>query len=123
MSRLEKVCHLRLFRCRQPNPSHLFQPPLLRNLTRGYLKKDARSSGACMSAIGAGEDKRGIKSPDLRMLHEDIHSVAHERHRPPLGVLGLLKHQEPTFKVNIIPAQAQELHLPGSGRQGKHDHG
>src|SRR5215467_5021146 len=46
--RLEKVFQWLLFRCRQPNLPHLFSSPLMRNLTRGYLKKDARSSGACM---------------------------------------------------------------------------
>src|SRR5215470_391190 len=46
--RLEKVFQLLLFRCRQPNLPHLFSSPLMRNLTRGYLKKDARSSGACI---------------------------------------------------------------------------
>src|SRR5262245_12063133 len=39
---------LLLSRCRQPNLSHLFQPPLIRHLTRGYLKKDAKSSDACI---------------------------------------------------------------------------
>jgi hypothetical protein len=42
------VFQVRLFRYRQPNPPHLFLPPLMRNLTIGYLKKDARSSGACI---------------------------------------------------------------------------
>jgi hypothetical protein len=28
-----------VFRCRQPNPLHLFGPPLMRNLTKGYLKQ------------------------------------------------------------------------------------
>jgi hypothetical protein len=35
------VFQLLLFRGRQPNPLHLFGPPLMRNLTKGYLKKDA----------------------------------------------------------------------------------
>jgi hypothetical protein len=38
-----------LFRWRQLNPPPLFQPPLLRNLTKEYHKKDAKSSGACIS--------------------------------------------------------------------------
>jgi hypothetical protein len=46
--RLEGVFQLLLFRCRQPNPPHLCQPPLVRNFTRGYLRKDAMSSGACI---------------------------------------------------------------------------
>src|SRR5262245_60941853 len=51
--RLEDVFQLLLFRCRQPNLPHLCQPPLLRNLTRGYLRKDAMSSGACISPTGS----------------------------------------------------------------------
>lgn len=47
--RLENVFEVRLFRCRQPNPLHRFCLPLMRHLTRGYLKKDVRSSGVCMS--------------------------------------------------------------------------
>jgi len=41
IGRLESVFQLLLFRCRQPHPLHLFGPPLMRNLTKGYLKKDA----------------------------------------------------------------------------------
>src|SRR6476619_4813808 len=47
---LEDVFQLFLFHCRQLNPPHLCQPPLVRNLTRGYLRKDAMSSGACIRA-------------------------------------------------------------------------
>jgi hypothetical protein len=48
IGRLEGVFQLFLFRCRQLNPPHLFQPTLLRNFTRGYLRKDATSFGACI---------------------------------------------------------------------------
>jgi hypothetical protein len=48
MGRLEEVFQWLLCRCRQPHPPHLCQPPLVRNLTRGYLRKDAMSSGACI---------------------------------------------------------------------------
>src|SRR5678816_3330452 len=51
IGRLEDVFQVLLFHCRQLNPPHLCQPPLLRNLTRGYLRKDAMSSGACMRAL------------------------------------------------------------------------
>jgi hypothetical protein len=37
--RLKDVLSLLLFHCRQLNPLHLFSPPLLRSLTKGYLKK------------------------------------------------------------------------------------
>jgi hypothetical protein len=49
--RLKDVLSLLLFHCRQLNPLHLFSPPLLRILTKGYLKKDAKSSGACISGV------------------------------------------------------------------------
>jgi hypothetical protein len=49
IGRLEDVLSLLLFRCRQLNPLHLFSSPFLRPLTKGYLKKDAKSSGACIS--------------------------------------------------------------------------
>ena len=56
--RLEGVFQLLLFRCRQPNPPHLCQPPLVRNFTRGYLRKDAMSSGACISWHHSPEHQR-----------------------------------------------------------------
>ena len=46
--RLEDVCQLFVFHCRQLHPPHLYPPPLWRNLTRGYLRKDAMSSGECI---------------------------------------------------------------------------
>jgi hypothetical protein len=52
--RLEGVFPLLLFRCRQPNPSHLCQPLLIRHLRRGYRKKDTKSSDACMGACQKG---------------------------------------------------------------------
>jgi hypothetical protein len=60
-SRLEDVCQVLLFRCRQLNSSHLFSLPRMRNLTRGYLEKDARSSGACI---------RQRPSPCLHILRQ-----------------------------------------------------
>src|SRR6516162_4731864 len=45
---LEEVFQLFVFRSRQLNPPHLFPPPLIRNFTKGYLKKDARSSDVCI---------------------------------------------------------------------------
>ena len=50
LGRLEEGFQWFVLRGRQLNPPPLFQPPLMRNLTRGYLKKDARSSGACIRA-------------------------------------------------------------------------
>jgi hypothetical protein len=50
-SRFEGVFQLRFFRCRQPNSPHRFCPPLMRTLSREYLKKEARSSGACISQL------------------------------------------------------------------------
>jgi hypothetical protein len=47
MGRFEDLFQLRLCRCRQPDPPHLF-PPLVKSCPRGYLKKDARSSAACI---------------------------------------------------------------------------
>jgi hypothetical protein len=37
-----------LFRGRQPDLSHLVQPPCMRNCPREYLKKDAKSSAVCI---------------------------------------------------------------------------
>src|SRR4030095_14504183 len=50
LSRFEDLVQLRLFHGRQSDPSHLYHLPLIQNCTRGYLKKDARSSAACISA-------------------------------------------------------------------------
>src|SRR5215475_203783 len=46
--RFEKLFQVRLFRLRQLDPPHR-SPPLVQSWTRGSLKKDARSSAACMS--------------------------------------------------------------------------
>jgi hypothetical protein len=63
VGRLEDGFQLFLFRCRQPNPPHLFSSPLMRNLTRGYRKKDAKSSGVCIRL-----DKRiKLKDQDLKI--------------------------------------------------------
>jgi hypothetical protein len=47
-SRFEEVFQMYLFRGRQPDASHLVQPPCMRNCPREYLKKDAKSSAACI---------------------------------------------------------------------------
>ncbi len=47
ISRFEDLVQLRLFCPRQPDPPHRF-PPLVQSCMRGYLKKDARSSAACI---------------------------------------------------------------------------
>src|SRR5215475_10641914 len=54
LGRLEEVFQLFVFRGRQLNQPHLFQPPLIRNLTKGYLKKDAKLSGACIRGARCG---------------------------------------------------------------------
>src|SRR5512132_3212988 len=59
IGRLEDVFQVLLFHCRQLNPPHLCQPPLLRNLTRGYLRKDAMSSGACIRRTWQGSTGHG----------------------------------------------------------------
>ena len=61
---------LLLFRCRQPNPLHLFSSPLIRNLTRGYLKKDARSSSACIPACRTAGDEFAI--PTFALTPRDV---------------------------------------------------
>src|SRR6516165_7011871 len=45
---LEEVFQVCLVRGRQPDASHLVQPPCIRNCPRVYLKKEAKSSAACI---------------------------------------------------------------------------
>src|SRR2546430_14248212 len=45
---LEQVFQLPLFLCRESDPLHFVHSPLMRNCSRGYLKKDARSAAACI---------------------------------------------------------------------------
>ena len=50
IGRFEDLFQLRLFWRRQPDPPHRF-PPLVQSCMRGYLKKDAKSSAACISVV------------------------------------------------------------------------
>src|SRR5207249_10438697 len=49
---LEQVFQLPLFLCRESDPLHFVHSPLMRNCSRGYLKKDARSAAACIRRLG-----------------------------------------------------------------------
>jgi hypothetical protein len=48
---LEEMFHVCLVRGRQPDASHLVQPPCMRNRPRECHKKDEKSSAACMRGV------------------------------------------------------------------------
>src|SRR2546428_10431702 len=50
---LEQVFQLPLFLCRESDPLHFVHSPLMRNCSRGYLKKDARSAAACIRNLSS----------------------------------------------------------------------
>jgi hypothetical protein len=65
------VIQLFVFHCRQPNLLHLCPPPLVRHLTRGYLKKDAWSSDACI--------RRGSQRPSIDRMALDFRPSSFRR--------------------------------------------
>jgi hypothetical protein len=48
MGRFEELFQVRLFRCCHSDALHLCASPLMRNSMKGYHKKDANSSAACI---------------------------------------------------------------------------
>jgi hypothetical protein len=67
MGRFEDRFQLRLCRCRQPDPPHLF-PPLVKSCPRGYLKKDARSSAACIRRLPHSDYIEGSSYPYVHQM-------------------------------------------------------
>src|SRR2546427_7807836 len=66
---LEQVFQLPLFLCRESDPLHFVHSPLMRNCSRGYLKKDARSAAACISR-GSLKLKNACHNPATNTLNQ-----------------------------------------------------